>query len=1229
MGFRFKFEQNPVVISSLSEKKQRQLEAMLEKYSGKIYDTREDFLKAKKEADDEIIKITGGPVYKTSFKYGQHSLTAVMGGLDNVINTASSPEQEMEWSALKQRLIDITARQHTALDDASDWPVVTQLTGNFEGDTTQIALLPESLEAEADALMKEINELAAKEYLKLAGSKKNISDEVEARIDDIKKDKTFDGFNVDEYRKNNFLMLNMYTDYARKNSAEADHLLPDDYILVDSYGSYIPGFPKYGEELKGDNAANKNPYLSDYVRVNRLLPLSEVPLIVMHSVSARKEYDAAKKAGNIKRADEIKIRQELLTSYAAEIYRLDKISRNISNDKVKETLRKNEVPGATDMAGPRNFAKNYRAMNTFRRSLISYGWPMEDIDVLGKAKYLAETMDSVSAGVSNEEKEKIRNYSLTLSAIPATEPLNEEARRRHFDNLIAALDGFSMEERRRYPYFEDLMSLVKKAREYQPSDVEKQLMADPGELKQLADDNPLREYKSTDQYNDLQLLAQEQQKDYELNDIYQADPWAHDNIRILQAQAVSESVFVDSVKAVVGEKVFEKYNTKSGRPGDYEKALDILTSPSSPHLVSKDHELLEKVRSELSIRNDIVSHLNDIDPTIGDLRIGENADPKVKKAQEKLKGIWVDYVAEKRNGPIGQDREKEYCSRIREQYGIIADSLPPEQSADAKKIRDEMESRRQAVELGWTLSEAGLRSRLKDAFDKMYSYGEEHGSVKDMLILRDKTGTELKKSQVLGKFSEWLSNSKLDSEIIGVNKEGLAAELKYYKRQAEIEEQMNTIKRAQGRLYNLKEKGIEPYVQEELDSFINKDRKIPAWNLDFKDTSFLTKADSFIKENKAADHIIDYLEAVNNGRETTFAARTALQPAIAISKIHQMLKSTDSYFHKDSAQFKAVKEDLKKFYDAPPDQKKTQKAREKLTADVRKWLTDPKYDRIHKHNKNQFDNTRFNYMFTLMNELDPEWAKAHFSEMNLSAFHGDKAEKSAFYNVYDFLGFTQKQIVDAHYTDIKGPEGTEIGADYAKKMLWYNNINARGEGAMVAEAERIRMDASYAARDRLTVELDNLNKLTGDADGMTSDNVLKAKLSLVNSYRQRVDKVLENNNEIVERMDKDPLKNLRENAIDQVKTFLNDPENSKNQSLYQKAVAAYGVLDPKGAHTYITEYNARHAGDKKVKKMSLLELEKQQKLDIGARKDYNRKKAERYDQKQAQKQGPAVPVNRP
>ena len=140
------------------------------------------------------------------------------------------------------------------------------------------------------------------------------------------------------------------------------------------------------------------------------------------------------------------------------------------------------------------------------------GWPMEDIDVLGKAKYLAETMDSVSAGVSNEEKEKIRNYSLTLSAIPATEPLNEEARRRHFDNLIAALDGFSMEERRRYPYFEDLMSLVKKAREYQPSDVEKQLMADPGELKLLADDNPLREYKSADQYNDLQLLAQEQQK---------------------------------------------------------------------------------------------------------------------------------------------------------------------------------------------------------------------------------------------------------------------------------------------------------------------------------------------------------------------------------------------------------------------------------------------------------------------------------------------------------------------------------------------------------------------------------------------------------------------------------------------------------------------------------------------------------------------------------------------
>lgn len=87
-------------------------------------------------------------------------------------------------------------------------------------------------------------------------------------------------------------------------------------------------------------------------------------------------------------------------------------------------------------------------------------------------------------------------------------------------------------------------------------------------------------------------------------------------------------------------------------------------------------------------------------------------------------------------------------------------------------------------------------------------------------------------------------------------------------------------------------------------------------------------------------------------------------------------------------------------------------------------------------------------------------------------------------------------------------------------------------------------------------------------------------------------------------------KGVRDNAINQVKTFIEKPENQKDP-LYIKALAAYGVLDPKAAHTFIMDFNAKNANDKKVKPMSLLDLEKAENLDIGAVKDYNRKKAER------------------
>ena len=94
--------------------------------------------------------------------------------------------------------------------------------------------------------------------------------------------------------------------------------------------------------------------------------------------------------------------------------------------------------------------------------------------------------------------------------------------------------------------------------------------------------------------------------------------------------------------------------------------------------------------------------------------------------------------------------------------------------------------------------------------------------------------------------------------------------------------------------------------------------------------------------------------------------------------------------------------------------------------------------------------------------------------------------------------------------------------------------------------------------------------------------------------------------------------------------LLDDSVNEAACENYEKAMKSQDAVELNLVRDILFE---RKMKEKPLEKMSLLELEKQQKLDIGARKDYNRKKAERYDQKQAQKQaqkqGPAVPVNRP
>ena len=131
-----------------------------------------------------------------------------------------------------------------------------------------------------------------------------------------------------------------------------------------------------------------------------------------------------------------------------------------------------------------------------------------------------------------------------------------------------------------------------------------------------------------------------------------------------------------------------------------------------------------------------------------------------------------------------------------------------------------------------------------------------------------------------------------------------------------------------------------------------------------------------------------------------------LSKSDAIKAYAAMFEKNSSMLHKDSPQFKQIKDGIKKVTGA----KVNEADRQKLLEDVKNWLTDPKYDRAKKHGASSFDNKRFNDVFALANELDPKWAKENFNRMNLCAHHGDKS--SQFKNINDFLNAEHKLIID-------------------------------------------------------------------------------------------------------------------------------------------------------------------------------------------------------------------------
>lgn len=1481
MGLKFRFGK---LGQGYSEDQKMQYDELAAMYGSRVYVNIDEMMRDKEELDRQLREITGQVTLKTTGKYGQTVTVTMISFFHELANFSTDPEEKAMWMGFHDEMMEASVNLED--DPEESMTVLMYNTNDPEGPARYFNAV---MEERIDDILQRARSAFEEKKRKL-----QVTEE----------------FSADSLTMNTLNIALDVVDMAVKGVTEEQLTQKGDQEIANCVGTLMTGSGDYTKKRNGD--PTEEVKISDYVRANRILPLQSPTIHALKTMSAYKNYQDRLAKNETTPDDEMAVRRIFISETAASLYDIQKIQKNFKDQRVKDLFPKIISSAATDVTGDREPFTRYRNTVMLRRSLIEKGWPLTDVDVLGKLANTAHYFEYSQAANKREwdryeskltefqngarkdkpqEPDRKRLTEDEISAMNAiTEklkslsdisPANEEERNDILNSVSELIKSAPDSIRTGFPTLADALVGISKCVERKLTDAEKNLLADPSPLKQMFDENPVKEYTAEEQEKDIKDVTDLFEKDRELNDIYKTDPWAHDMVRAIQAHARNGQEFVDAVKSAIGEDAFNSFAAREGRSDDYSKAIDILTSPDSPYNVSDDHNIAERVRTSLIVnqktgyiysnvsQNDLrgipgiiagavveltgeenrerideamkgnadfskeqelldrlnhvindpgnmsvpdqqkeiasciegllVPHANkalnglhldednllersyftDKEP---DLITGVKADGQqyindslakrlqnvlgtversLDRAQElmkqenkktvsdslsalrsfaknvrlgtltseiesmepivadenmrsgnieysgacyELKSIWMDFAAERKNGTLTPEKEGEYWNRINAQYDAIEavyaaqpeeeeqeevpeeddDELDSYNDAGPKEIpnpfndpdflrrnglehmipkaevnkpvpldegvveagRKAIKDRREAMDKGWSLSDGSLYLRLKElkALTSRYVGREYEDAVHELdsalaSVIEGPFGRYDPKTrqqrirqvfdsiEKLNTFRDSFEIDRVGSDRMNPGRENLEKifdsldglsvspgpvfeknvsakplleEVKSLKNRITMDIQARALDSVFAELEQLKESGdIDNYVYEEIKPYIDRERTVPKQEYGKVVSAYNDLSDAYISQNAYAEDLAAYMGAVRNGTEAKLGIKTAMKEDDCLKAINRMLNNTDSFFHSDSPQFKSVKQALSKLEKGTLDDR----GRQKLKDDVKMWLTDPKQKRIDNHGRNEFDNTRFNYMFTLANELDPKWAKENFDMMKLSILPGDGAKNSRFYDIHDFMNYTHRNIVDGGF--LRNPQAEKN----AKATVWYNKPLAAGDEGMVEEAERIRKDANYAVRDRLKVELGNLDHITGQ-EIEEPDPEMKKNLGMLFAYRHKLDNLVYNNEVVNERMEKTVLKDARDRALNQVKAFLEDPANSKSR-IYQKALAAYGVIDPRAAHDYIKQYNLDHANDKKAKPVSLTDLEKKEGLDIGARKDYSNKKAAR------------------
>ena len=670
-----------MTIATPPEEMKGRCDALISKYNGRYYDTAEEM-----SADAQFIQNEMKEIYKDDlddfpgyqlaipsfrYRYNSHDFAVMQGAINSLVKGSLTPEEKEKWMAFSSRMADLSDKIGDAV--GKEAPLSFTFKTDDHASPGDCTFYPEEIGVELQKLYQDL-------AIELDNSLAQLSPQPESPTA-LPEDER-------DYRAMDIRFVSNMAKTCLRGVFSEHWPREDEHRMVMAYGMWFPASITYKEGTPGED-------LTRAVRFEKLLPVRRVTERASDTELSMEEYLEKARKGAVRPSDEMDIRRKLLTNGGFIAEGIEKMKLNAANERIKASFQE-EIKGAyTDLIGDRGreSLSNFLAVQEARRKLIGNGYPMTDVEVLGRTAIFANQLklhvekcdrqwaEYNGAQAENERRRK-ENESLPKDRqlkikrlIPPHDPLYTEEQKAEVDRIRAAIDriisskpgspenrkallqelettiaGMSPAIAKDHKNFTGVKYRLQEAIKYVPNELERQYLADSEPLKELVDSIPDQHYTKEEQGRDIAWLEEKEQKDRELGDIWKTRPW--------------EGAVLSRLDSVSSDTLLTAFNTIPGlkeAAANRQEAINRLTSPDSAESILNHPQIADFLSSEADRLGTGLKNQARIEKLAG--RLQEKADSlngDAKRAfADRIEAVKAFQNEAKFDAPLFNERAKE------------------------------------------------------------------------------------------------------------------------------------------------------------------------------------------------------------------------------------------------------------------------------------------------------------------------------------------------------------------------------------------------------------------------------------------------------------------------------------------------------------------------------------------------------------------------------------------